>query len=259
LDHCGPITRTVADAALALKFIAGYDPKDPCSKDVTVPDYCSSLTGDIRGVKVGVPDTFYFDQIESVVKAHVERGIHTLKDLGAEIRSVHIPDLEEAQAVTFLIILAEAASCLEKFHRTRSSDIGDDVRHRLDLGALVLATHYIKAQRIRRRIQTNFSRVLRQVDVLVTPGVSIIAPQLDQSTVRIDGNDIPVVAALPHCTRIYDLVGIPSISIREGFSSTGLPIGMQFAGRPFDEATVLKVADAYERHIYRPTPWPTLS
>ena len=182
-----------------------------------------------------------------------------MKGLGADIRPVHIPDLEKAAVATFLIITAEAASCLEKFHRTRPSDIEDDVRERLDLGAVSLATHYIKAQRVRRSAQENFSRVLKQVDVLVTPGVSITAPRLEQSTVSIDGTDVPVCAALTHCTRIYDLVGLPSITVPVGFSSKGLPVGMQIAGRPFDEAMVLRVAGAYERHIYQQTQWPALS
>jgi len=259
LDHPGPMTRTVADAALALSFIAGYDPRDPCSKDMPVADYYSCLTGDIKGVRVGVPDTFYFEQIEPEVKAGVEKAIDGLRDLGAEVRPVHIPDLDEASAATLLILSSEAASCLEKFHRTRPNDIGDDVRARLDVGALHLATHYVKAQRIRRIAQENFSRVLMQVDVLVTPGVSITAPRLEESTVRLDDDDVPVGVALTRSTRIYNLVGLPSVSVPVGFSQAGLPIGIQIAGRPFDEEMVFRVADAYERHIYQPSRWPGLS
>lgn len=258
LDHPGPMTRTVADAAIALSFMAGYDPKDPCSKDVPVRDYYSCLTGDIKGVRVGVPDTFYFEQIEPEVKAGVKKAIGGLKDLGAEVRPVHIPDLDEAAAATLLILSSEAASCLEKFHRTRPNDIGDDVRARLDLGALQLATHYVKAQRIRRIAQENFSRVLTEVDVLVTPGVSITAPRLEESIVRLDDDDVPVGVALTRCTRIYNLVGLPSVSVPVGLSQAGLPIGIQIAGRPFDEELVLRVAEAYERHIYQPGQWPNL-
>ena len=170
---------------------------------------------------------------------------------------MHIPDLDEAAGATLLILSSEAASCLEKFHRTRPNDIGDDVRARLDLGALHLATHYVKAQRIRRVVQKNFSQVLTQVDVLVTPGVSITAPGLEESTVRLEGDDVPVGGvALTRCTRIYNLVGLPSVPV--GLSRAGLPIGIQIAGRPFDEELVLRVADAYERHIYQPSEWPAL-
>lgn len=258
LDHPGPMTRTVADAAIALSFMAGYDPKDPCSKDVPVRDYYSCLTGDIKGVRVGVPDTFYFEQIEPEVKAGVKKAIDGLKDLGAEVRPVRIPDLDEAAAATLLILSSEAASCLEKFHRTRPNDIGDDVRARLDLGAVQLATHYVKAQRIRRIAQENFSRVLTEVDVLVTPGVSITAPRLEESIVRLDDDDVPIGVALTRCTRIYNLVGLPSVSVPVGLSQAGLPIGIQIAGRPFDEELVLRVAEAYERHIYQPGHWPNL-
>jgi len=258
LDHPGPMTRTVADAAIALRFMAAYDPKDPCSKEMPVTDYYSGLTGDIKGVRIGVPDTFYFEQIEPEVGAGARKAIDGLKDLGAEVRPVTIPDLDDAAAATLLILSSEAASCLEKFHRTRPNDIGDDVRARLDLGALQLATHYVKAQRVRRIAQENFSRVLKEVDVLVTPGVSITAPRLEKSTVRLDDDDVPIGVALTRCTRIYNLVGLPSVSVPVGLSLAGLPIGIQIAGRPFDEELVLRVADAYERHIYQPSEWPAL-
>ncbi|MCK5552265.1 MAG: aspartyl/glutamyl-tRNA amidotransferase subunit A [Deltaproteobacteria bacterium] len=259
LDHPGPMARTAADVAIALGFIAGYDPKDPCSQDVPVDDYYSGLTGDIKDVLVGVPDTFYFEQIKPEVKASAEKAIDGLRDLGAEVRPVHIPDLDEAAAATFLILSSEAASCLEKFHRTRPDDIGDDVRARLDLGALHLATHYVKAQRIRRITQENFRKVFVEVDVLVTPGVSITAPRLEESTVRLEEDNVPVGVALTRCTRIYNLVGLPSVSVPVGLSPAGLPIGIQIAGRPFDEGLVLRVADAYQRHIYQPTHWPDLA
>jgi aspartyl-tRNA(Asn)/glutamyl-tRNA(Gln) amidotransferase subunit A len=259
LDHPGPMTRTVADAAIALGVMAGYDPKDPCSKEVPVGDYFSGLTGEIKGVRIGVPDTFYFEQIEPEVEAGAKKAIDGLKDLGAEVRPVRIPDLDEAAAATLLILSSEAASCLEKFHRTQPDDIGDDVRIRLDLGAMHLATHYVKAQRVRRIAQENFSRVLKEVDVLVTPGVSIAAPRLEESTVRLDGNELPVGVALTRCTRVYNLVGLPSVSVPVGLSQAGLPIGIQIAGRPFEEELVLRVADAFERRVYQPTDWPALN
>jgi aspartyl-tRNA(Asn)/glutamyl-tRNA(Gln) amidotransferase subunit A len=121
-----------------------------------------------------------------------------------------------------------------------------------------LATHYVKAQRVRRIAQENFSRVLKEVDVLVTPGVSIAAPRLEESTVRLDGNELPVGVALTRCTRIYNLVGLPSVSVPVGLSQAGLPIGIQIAGRPFEEELVLRVADACERRVYQPTDWPAL-
>ena len=256
LDHPGPMTRTVADTAIALGCMAGYDPKDPYTRQVPVDNYLSCLTGDIRGVRVGVPDTFYFEAIDPEVKAGVEAAINALEELGAAVMPIHIPDLERAATATLMILSAEAAACLEKFHRTRSKDFGSDVKGRLDIGALHLATHYLKAQRIRRGVQENFARAFMQVDVLATPGVSITAPRLDDATIRLNDQDVPVGAALTHCTRIYNIAGLPSVSVPVGLSKAELPIGMQIAGRPFDEATILRVAAAYERHIYKPKRWP---
>jgi aspartyl-tRNA(Asn)/glutamyl-tRNA(Gln) amidotransferase subunit A len=250
------MTRCVADAAIAFGVMAGYDPQDPCSKDVSVPDYRASLTGEIRGVKVGVPDTYYFEQIEPEVKDGVEKSIEALRDLGAEVMSVHIPDLDKAAAAILTILSSEAAACLEKFHRTRPDEIGDDVRARLDVGATHLATHYLKAQRYRRVAQQNFADVLNKVDVLVTPGVSITAPGLEEQTVHLDGVDVPVVPAVTRCTRVLNLAGLPSVSVPVGLSKQGLPFGIQIVGRAFDEATALRVADAYERHAYPSQEWP---
>lgn len=256
LDHPGPMTRTVADSSIALRYMAGHDPKDPCTRDIPVNDYFTGLTGDISGVRVGVPDTVYFEAIDPEVKAGVETAIDALKDLGATVTPVHIPDLDRASAATLLILSAEAAACLEKFHRTRPDEIGSDVRSRLDLGALHLSSSYIKAQRIRRMMQEYFTEVMMKVDVLATPGVSIPAPRQHEDTIRLDDKDIPVGVALTRCTRLLNLVGLPSVSLPVGFTKAGLPIGMQIAGRPFEEATALRVGEAYERHIYQPEKWP---
>ena len=252
LDHPGPMTKTASDAAIVLSCMAGCDPKDPCSRQVPAEDFFTALTGDIRGVRAGVPDSFYFDAIDPEVKIRTESALESLKDLGAEIRPVSIPDLEEAAVATLIILTAEASACLEKFHRTRRDDIGADVRERLDIGALYLATHYIKSQRIRRKIQENFARVFTEVDVLVTPGVSIPAPALDVAAVRLDGSDIPVGVALTRCTRIYNLAGLPSVAVPTGVSEEGLPVGLQVAGKPFSEAALLRIADAYQKHVYQP-------
>ena len=256
LDHVGPLTKTVADAAIALTTMARYDVNDPSSIDETTPDYHSPLTGDIKGIKIGVPDTLYFEKIDSEVKAAVEKTFEAFKGIGAEVRPVHIPELDKAAASTLLILSSEAASSLEKYHRTRPEDIGNDVRSRLDTGALHLATHYIDAQRFRRTIQKHFAKVFNEIDVLLTPGVSITAPKIEAGTVQLDGENIPVGIALTRCTRIYNLIGIPSISFPCGLSKNGLPIGIQIAGKPFDEVTVLRVAHAYQTNIFSITHWP---
>ena len=258
LDHPGPMTRTVADSAVALTVMAGHDPKDPCSVEAPLPDCVASLTDPVHDLRVGVPDTFYFEEIEPEVKACVDRAIGDLHTLVADVREVHIPHLDEAAGATLLILSSEAACCLEEVYPARRNELGKDVRARLHSAALSLATDYIKAQRIRHEAEQDFKEVLDQVDVLVTPGVSITAPRIEDETVRLDGKNVPVTAALTRCTRIFNLVGLPSISVPVGFSGAGLPIGIQIAGRPLDEATVLRLAHAYQSHIYQPKDWPGL-
>jgi aspartyl-tRNA(Asn)/glutamyl-tRNA(Gln) amidotransferase subunit A len=256
LDHAGPLTKTAADAAIALNAMAGYDAKDPSAIDEPVPDYYAALAGDIQGIRIGVPDTHYFEKIAPEVKAAVEKSFSGFESSGAEVRPVHIPELEEASAATLLILSSEAASAWEKYHKTRPEEIGEDVRARLDTGALHLATHYINAQRFRRRMQKRFAQLFEEVDLLLTPGVSITAPRIEDATVYIDGEEIPVNAALTRCTRIYNLMGLPSVGVPCGLSGAGLPIGLQIAGKPFDEGTVLRVAHVYQTEIFAIAAWP---
>jgi aspartyl-tRNA(Asn)/glutamyl-tRNA(Gln) amidotransferase subunit A len=256
LDHAGPLTKTAADAAITLCAMAGHDPKDPSSIDEPVPDYYAALAGDIQGIKIGVPDTHYFEEIAPEVKAAVEETFSGFESIGALVRPVHIPELEEASAATLLILSSEAASAWEKYHKTIPEEIGEDVRTRLDTGALHLATHYINAQRFRRRMQKRFVQLFEEVDLLLTPGVSVTAPKIEDATVSIDGEEIPVNAALTRCTRIYNLLGIPSVGVPCGLSADGLPIGIQIAGKPFDEGTVLRVAHAYQTELFSIRDWP---
>ncbi len=251
LDHPGPMARGVADLAMAMNTLAGYDPRDPSTPKLPVPDYTKALTEDLKGVRVGFPASYYFDLLDPEVRAAVQKGIRTLKGLGAKVQRISIPQLPEASITAYILLLAEGAASLEKWHRTRPQDLGDDVRSRLNLGATIMATQYLKAQRIRGKIRQNFARAFQKVDVLVTPQLPITAPRMDQTSVAWGKKIEAVPSALTRFTRIYNLVGIPSLSLPCGFSSSGLPIGLQIAGKPFDEETVLKVAHAYEIN----TPW----
>jgi aspartyl-tRNA(Asn)/glutamyl-tRNA(Gln) amidotransferase subunit A len=198
-----------------------------------------------------VPTSYYFDRLDQEVRVKVKKAIEDFKQLGAKVQSISIPHLEEAAIAVSIILFAEAAASLEKWHLTRSRDLGDDVRARLNQGATIAATMYLKAQRMRRRIQENFSAAFRKVDALITPQLPITAPPIGQGSVSFGKVTEAVPAALTRFTRIYNLVGIPCLSICCGFSSLGMPIGLQIASKPFYEETVLKVAHAYEMH----TPW----
>jgi aspartyl-tRNA(Asn)/glutamyl-tRNA(Gln) amidotransferase subunit A len=251
LDHPGPMTRSIADLAMVMNVLAGPDPLDASTSAVAVPDYTRGLSNHLKGIRVGIPDTYYFDRLDPEVRAAVRKAIWVCKGLGAAVKKVSIPHLPEASVAAFIILLAEGAASLEKWHRTRPLDLGDDVRSRLNLGAAVTAAQYLKAQTIRRRIREIFCRVFQKVDVILTPQLPITAPKLNQGSVSWGKKTEAVPSALTRFTRIYNLVGIPSLSLPCGFSSSGLPIGLQIAGRPFDEKTVLRVGYAYEMN----TPW----
>jgi len=251
LDHPGPMAKTAADLALAMNVLAGHDHRDPGASSAPVSDYVRALRGDLGRIRVGVPTGFYFDHLDLEVRANVKRAIDDLEQLGANVRDISIPHLKEAAIATSVIIFAEMAASLEKWHVTRSTDLGDDIRTRLNQGAVIPATLYLKAQRFRRIIQEDFAAAFRKVDVIVTPQLPITAPLIGQESVSFGKMTEPVPSALTRLTRISNLVGIPCISVCCGFSASGMPIGLQLASKPFSEDTILKVAHVYEVH----TPW----
>jgi aspartyl-tRNA(Asn)/glutamyl-tRNA(Gln) amidotransferase subunit A len=254
LDHPGPMARGSADLAMAMNVLAGYDSRDPSAAPTSVPDYAKGLTEDLKGIRLGVPATYYFERLTPEVRNAVGEAIGTLKRLGAKVRMVSIPHLAAASLSAFILLLAEGAASLEKWHRTRPLDLGDDVRSRLNLGATLMAAQYLKAQRIRRRVRDEFAAIFQKVDAIVTPQLPVTAPLIGQEKVCWGKKTEAVPSALTRFTRIYNLVGIPSLSIPCGFSPSGLPIGLQVAGKAFDEKTVLKVGHAYEVA----TPWKDL-
>ncbi len=251
LDHPGPMAKSVADLALAMNILAGHDPRDPASPKVSVPNYSQALTKDLEGIRLGVPDRYYFDRLDQEVHTAVKKAIRDLKGLGAKVQPISIPYLHEASAAAFVALVAEGAAALEKWHLTRSRDLGEDVRARLNLGAAIKATQYLKAQRVRGKVREIFMEAFKKVDALITPQLPITAPKIGQSNISWGKGTESVVAALTRFTRIYNLIGIPSLCLPCGYSSSGMPIGLQIAAKPFAEETVLKVGHAYEIN----TPW----
>jgi aspartyl-tRNA(Asn)/glutamyl-tRNA(Gln) amidotransferase subunit A len=251
LDHPGPMAKSVADLAMAMNILAGHDPRDPATPQVPVPNYTRALVKDLEGIRLGVPDRYYFDRLDKEVQAAVKKAIRDLKGLGAKVQPISIPHLHEASTAAFIALLAEGAAALERWHLTRSRDLGEDVRSRLNLGAAIKATQYLKAQRVRGKVREIFMEAFQKVDVLVTPQLPITAPKIGQSNVSLGKGTESVPGALTRFTRIYNLIGIPSLCLPCGFSSSGLPIGLQVAAKPFAEETVLRVGHAYEIN----TPW----
>jgi aspartyl-tRNA(Asn)/glutamyl-tRNA(Gln) amidotransferase subunit A len=248
LDHVGPLTRNVPDCALVLNAIAGYDRLDPATVDVPVPDYTAGLDDGIAGLRVGVPTNYFFEHVHPDVERSVRAAITVLEGLGAELREVTVPYADQVLAAEWAIIMPEASS----YHQRTLREVPDlylaDTRVSLEAGELVLATDYIKALRIRTLMQQGWAAMFDDIDVLVTPGMPFAAPEVGATgTTWPDGVTEPITPALIRLTSPGNLTGQPVLSLPVGFDGAGLPLGMQVTGRPFDEATVLRVGMAYER------------
>ena len=245
-DRGGPMTWTVQDTAIMLQAIAGHDPKDPSSSRVAVPDYSSGLTKDIKGLVLGIPRRYFFDRetVEPETLAAAEKAIEVLESLGAKTREVEIPGLEHLVTAMVCIEYSEAYAIHEARLKTQPNDYAESVRNTLRAGAFYSAADYVQAQRVRTLFQQRFDQVMAGVDALVTP-------TMERTAERFHEYDPARAVAKSVLTRPFSFSGHPSISICCGFSADGLPIGLQIAGRAFDEPMVLRIAHAYERN----TPW----
>ncbi|MDP9273016.1 MAG: Asp-tRNA(Asn)/Glu-tRNA(Gln) amidotransferase subunit GatA [Chloroflexota bacterium] len=264
LDQCGPFTRSVRDSAAVLRALAGHDPRDSTSVDEPVPDYAAALTGDVRGLRLGVPREYFVAGIEPGVEAAVREAIRVLEGLGAEIVEVSLPSTDKGLATYYIIAPAEASANLARYDgirygfsagedellanylRTRGEGFGPEVKRRIMLGTYALSAgyydaYYVKAQQVRTLIKAEFDRVLTDVDALLAPTSPSVAFKIGAKT------DDPLLMYLNDaCTLPVNIAGLPGVSVPCGLAD-GLPVGLQVIGRAFDEATVLRVADAYER------------
>ena len=243
-DHAGPMTWTVEDTAYMLQAIAGYDPKDPTSSRAPVPDYTMSLREDLRGVSIGLPRHYFFDPDPSVspeVVAVVERAVTELEGLGASVREVSLPSLDYVRAANSVIMVSEAYAYHEANLKSRPEKFGDIVRSRFRTGGLLSAGDYLQAQRARTWARREFAEVMRTVDLLVTPTMTQPAPAFE-------GYDPASTIRGRSFTAPFNVTGLPAISVPCGFTESGLPIGMQIAGKPFDEPGVIQAAYTYQQH-----------
>jgi aspartyl-tRNA(Asn)/glutamyl-tRNA(Gln) amidotransferase subunit A len=264
LDQCGPLARSVRDAALVLQAVAGHDPRDSTSVDTPVPDYAAALSGEVRGMRLGVPREYFVAGMEPGVEAAVRAALDVLRGLGAEIVDVSLPSTDRGLATYYIIAPAEASANLarydgvryglsagaeelwENYARTRGSGFGAEVKRRIMLGTYALSAgyydaYYVKAQQVRTLIKDEFDAVLETVDAVLAPTSPTVAFDIGAKV------DDPLAMYLNDaCTLPVNIAGLPGISVPCGLSD-GLPVGFQVIGRAFDEATVLRVADAYER------------
>ena len=273
LDQIGPFARTVEDAALLLSAIAGHDRQDATSVALPVPEFAALLSGggDLGGVRVGVAREYAVDGMEPGVAAAVAAAVRRLESLGAEIVEVSLPHTEYALATYYITAPAEASANLARFdgvrygaavaaptlretyERTRGEGFGPEVKRRIMLGTYALSSgyydaYYVKAQKVRTLIKQDFDRAWEAVDVIVAPTSPTVAFPLGARTADPYQMYLADVFTIP-----ANMAGIPGISVPCGFSG-GLPVGLQFLGKPFDEATMLKVAHAYEQA----EPWHTM-
>jgi aspartyl-tRNA(Asn)/glutamyl-tRNA(Gln) amidotransferase subunit A len=256
LDHVGPMARTAADCALMLGAMAGYDPRDPTTSVLPVPDYMAALTGAVKGVRIGLLGPFFMESAGDEQRRAIEQAVKTLEGLGAAVREASLDRAGLAAGASTAVIAVEAYAYHEPWIKTRAPEYGPDVRERLRLGAFITGAEYVNGQRARALLRDSVDAALAGLDVLVAPTTPVAATAVGASEVEIRGERQPVRGSLIRFTRPFNASGHPAASIPCGFTGDGLPIGLQIVGRPFDEATVLRVADAFQRatdwHARRP-------
>jgi len=255
LDHVGPLTRSVRDAAIALNAIAGRDPRDPtCSRRPAI-DFAPVEGCSIRGLRIGLPSEFYFERVDPDVESAVRGAIARAESLGAYVKAVRLPDIAALNAVARMILLAEAAAVVEPYAGDRDQ-FGPDVLALFDQGRLVPATDYVNAQRLRRKMRAQFDAVWSEVDCLMTPTTPSPAPRIGDTVVRLGGVDEDVRLAATRLVRGINALGYPALSLPCGLSAAGLPIGLQLIGPAFEEGLLLRVGAALEDGGVRIPPCP---
>ncbi len=248
LDHVGPMTRTVQDAALMLQALAGHDVRDLGSSDAPVSDYTAKLTGEIKGLRLGVPARFFPEYTDPEVKKAFDAAVKVLAGLGAQVEEVTLPALDDVWPIAQVLMNGEANVWHEPYLQTQAEDYAPQVRKFLERGKPTLATDYVKAQRARAQFRQEMLAACANIDALLTPGELIPPPSHEARSVTINGREVSLMAALISATCPFNVTGQPALTVPCGFTAAGLPIALQIVGKPFDEATVLRVGHAYEAH-----------
>ena len=266
LDQIGPISKDVTDCALIMNNLAGYDKRDSTSIQQPVPDYTQSLIPDIKGLKIGIPQEFFVEGMQTEVRTTLETAINKLEEMGAEVDwNASLPSTKYALAVYYILAPSEASANLARYdgvkygfseykadnvidmtEKTRQFGFGPEVKRRIMLGTYALSSgyydaYYLKAQKVRAIIKEEYSEAFKKYDVLITPTSPTVAFKLGEKVdnlMQMYLNDV--------CTLTVNISGVPAISIPAGFANN-LPVGMQIIAKPFDEETILRIAFAYEQ------------
>ncbi|PKB75710.1 MAG: hypothetical protein BZY85_07820 [SAR202 cluster bacterium MP-SAtl-SRR3965592-G1] len=249
MDTVGPISRSVEDAAITIQAIAGYDPKDRYSWNVPVPDYRQALTGDIQGIKLGVvQERMDSPDLDPEFRDTVAKAISTLGEIGASSQDVSIPLAPKAGALTMSILSVEWSNLHRPLFEPNIDELDHNNKIRFLTGSVIPAQYYYKAQKIRAVLRQQILDALEQVDVLVLPTGPVTAPPVESVPgVQSKEHALTGLAGRISFTGPFNLAGTPALSVPCGFSSSGMPMGLQIVGRPFAEETVLRVAHAYEQ------------
>jgi aspartyl-tRNA(Asn)/glutamyl-tRNA(Gln) amidotransferase subunit A len=248
LDHAGPLTRSVADAALVLQAIAGVDPADPACSGQTVPDFSAELNAPIRGLRIGVCRRHFFEHLQEDVASATEKAISWLSSQGATIVDFDVPLLDYGLGAIYAIELSSSTAYHDRaLQQGRVENFQPDVRLLVEMGRLVTGPDYLKAEQYRWQLMQAFRDAFSRMNIMLTPTMPITAWRSGQWTVPIAGKEMSVLSVSWRCTYPFNLTGLPAISVPCGFDREGLPIGLQLAGKPFQEPLVLRVAHAYEQ------------
>lgn len=246
LDHIGPMTKTVADAAAMLQVIAGFDAKDPTCVDAPVTDYSAGLNAEAKGLVIGVEEDYFFRDVDNEVERLVRAQIDELVRQGAQLKTVKIPTLKHSEWAELATSLSEASAIHHRDLVTRPDDFGADIRFLFELGELFSSVDYLQAQQVRRQLKDDFRAALGEVDVLIAPTLPVMAPNIGDTEADLNGSKVDLIDNFIRFTGPSNLTGLPAMSVPVGFNGD-LPVGLQIIGRAFDEASVLKVGSIIER------------
>jgi aspartyl-tRNA(Asn)/glutamyl-tRNA(Gln) amidotransferase subunit A len=247
LDTVGPLARTAEDCALLLGLMAGADPEDPTCSSAPVPDYMAATSGSLKGMKIGVPTSFYVDDLDAEVARILDDTIATLRREGAEVIQVELPDQRQLTAACQLVLATEAAAYHKRWLIERPQDYGPQVLMRLQNGLAIPGVSYLEALRWRGPALAAHVAAAGRVDAVLAPVAPVPAPTIAESDVGNSPGAEAVIQRLTRFTRPINYLGLPALAIPAGFTAKGLPVGMQLIGRSFDEATLLQIGAAFQR------------
>jgi aspartyl-tRNA(Asn)/glutamyl-tRNA(Gln) amidotransferase subunit A len=247
LDTVGPLARTVEDCAVLVALMAGADPEDPTALPEPVPDYAAATTESIKGLTIGVPATFYVDDLDAEVASALDATIAVLRREGANIVTVELPDQRQLSSAAQLVLAVEAAAFHKRWMIERTQEYGPQVLMRLQNGLAIPAISYLEAMRWRGPALAAYLAAVKGVDAVLAPVSPVPAPTIAESDVGTAPDAEAVIQRLTRFTRPINYLGLPSLSIPSGFTRRGLPVGMQLVGRSFDEAMLLRIGAAFQR------------